>query len=145
MGTCLNMTYGGLEMFGGAAMPVLESELVSGIVSALADVTLILGNDGTVEGVSLREGDNSLAALAEGHMQPVERLLTPESAKKLARRKATLNNALDAGDGTAHLWCELTHNLPGGETVPVRYSIHLLPPDGRFLMLGTDQRPVIEL
>jgi len=139
------MSYGGLKMFGGASMPVLESELVSGIVAALADVTLILSSDSTVEGVSLRQEASSLAALAEFRHKPVNRALTPESSQKLARRTASLREAHEAGDGSAHLWCELSHLLPGGETVPVRYSIHLLPPEGRFLLLGTDQRPVIEL
>lgn len=132
-------------MLGGPSMPVLESDLVSGIVSALADVALIVDSDGTVQGVSLRDEASALSSLAATLHQPIDDVLTADSRTKLQKRFTSLRASSASGDRAAHLWCEVTHALATGETAPVRYSIHLLPDGKRFLLLGTDQRPVIEL
>lgn len=132
-------------MLGGPAMPVLESDLVSGIVSALADVAMIVDSDGLIQGLSLRDQSTSLSALTGALYGRVDSILTPDSAAKLTARFASLRSSAATGDRTAHLWCEVMHDLGAGETAPVRYSIHILPDGDRFLMLGTDQRPVIEL
>lgn len=132
-------------MLGGPSMPVLESDLVSGIVSALADVALIVDSEGTVQGVSLKDDSSALSSLSASVLQPIDTYLTEDSRAKLQKRFTSLRASSASGDRAAHLWCEVTHALPTGESAPVRYSIHLLPDGKRFLLLGTDQRPVIEL
>jgi len=132
-------------MLGGPSMPILESDLMSGIVSALADVAMIVDEGGIVQALSLRDEATALSGLTDVLTQSVSTILTPESSAKLKKRFAALTTSAASGDRTAHVWCEITHVLGDNETAPVRYSIHVLADGKRFLMLGTDQRPVIEL
>ena len=133
-------------MFGNASKPVLESDLVDGIVSALTDITILLGGDGIVQGVTLREENGVFNPLYTRIGRKIDGALTEESAAKLHRRFGTLRDKMRQGDGGGQIWCELVHKLEGATLpAPVRYSIHWLKDDDRFLLLGTDQRPVIEL
>lgn len=139
------MSFDGLKMLNGGTLPIFESDLVFGLVGAMSDVVLILDTDGTVRAASASENRRSLGDLARHIGQPVDAILDPPSRSKLAGRLAALRERVERGDKAAHLWCEVNHVLAETGTVPVRYSIHWLNSDSRFLMLGRDQRPMIEL
>lgn len=139
------MSYDGLKMLNGGTLPIFESDLVFGLVGAMSDVVLILDPDGTLQAASTSDNRRALADLARHVGQPVQSVLDAGSHEKLTGRLAVLQDRVDRGDRAAHLWCEVNHQLGDATPVPVRYSIHWLHADGRFLMLGRDQRPILEL
>lgn len=140
------MSIGGMNMLGNASKRVLESDLVDGIVSALTDITIFAGADGKILGITLREKNGVFSPLYKHIGRQIDGSLTQESAEKLHRRLATLREGARSSDDHAQVWCELMHKLDGAAlAAPVRYSIHWLKNEDRFLLLGIDQRPVIEL
>ena len=139
------MFYGGLNMLSPSTMPIFGADLVGSIVSAVSDVALILDDQGIILGFSARKEHQSLSAIAKALNTPAKNVLTTESYEKLSDRMAALRASAAKGDRAAHLWCDLVHEIGDGQVAPVRYSIHLLPEGNRFLMMGEDQRPVIEL
>lgn len=143
------MSYDGLKMLNGGSMHHFESDLVFGLVGAMADVVLVLDPDGTLHSASTADQRRSVGDLARYIGQPVNRILDAASQTKLATRLEQLRQRVTAGDAAAQLWCEVNHVMPdgggAGANVPVRYSIHWLGTEGRFLLLGRDQRPILEL
>ncbi len=141
------MSYDGLKMLNGGTMPFFESDLVFGLVGAMADVVLVLDPDGRVHAASVAEGKRAIGDLARHVGQPVDTILDAASRGKLAGRLQQLHERVAQGDAAAHLWCEVGHVRPeaGGPPVTVRYSIHWLGTEGRYLLLGRDQRPILEL
>jgi transcriptional regulator PpsR len=139
------VSYDGLNMFNGGTLPTFESDLVFGLVGAMSDVVLIVDEQGMLQAASSSENRRSLGDLGRHVGQSIDMMLDPPSRTKLAGRLTVLRERVGKGDAAAHLWCEVNHLLPDQSTVPVRYSIHWLPGDGRFLMLGRDQRPILEL
>ena len=127
------------------SMPVFESDLVFGLVSAMSDVVVILEADGTIAAASASDGRRSLGELNRHVGEPIDATLDRESGEKLASRVAALKDQIDRGEKSAHVWCEVRHQTGEGEPIQVRYSIHALGKDGRILMLGRDQRPILEL
>lgn len=133
-------------MLNGGTMPLFESDLVFGLVEAMADVVLVLNPDATLHAASVSEGRRAMGDFARHIGQPIEKILDPASRTKLGQRLAALSERVGKGEAAAHLWCEVVHVLPDApQPVPVRYSIHWLAGEGRFLLLGRDQRPILEL
>jgi transcriptional regulator PpsR len=141
------VSYDGLKMLNGGSMPFFESDLVFGLVGAMADVVLVLDPDGRLHAATTAEGKRAMGDMSRHVDRPVDAILDAPSRSKLAARLAQLSERINAGDKAAHLWCEITHVLPeaAGTPMPVRYSIHWLAGEGRFLLLGRDQRPILEL
>lgn len=139
------MSYDGLKMLNGGSLPFFESDLVFGLVGAMADVVLVIEDSGTVHAASVSEARRSLGDLSLHVGKPIDSILDPSSRQKLAGRLSALRERVAKCDRGAHLWCEVNHILPDQGNVTVRYSIHWIPGERRFLMLGRDQRPIIEL
>jgi len=118
---------------------------VFGLVGAMADVVLIVDTDGVLQAASISENRRAMGDLMRHVGQPLHMILDLASRDKLSGRLALLHDRVQRGDRAAHLWCEVSHVLGEGGPLPVRYSIHWLQADQRFLMLGRDQRPILEL
>lgn len=132
-------------MLNGGTLPLFESDLVFGLVGAMSDVALIVDGDGVLHAASSSENRRAFGDLARHVGQPIHTILDSPSRDKLSGRLAVLQDRVSRGDPAAHLWCEVNHILGDGTSLPVRYSIHWIPADQRFLMLGRDQRPILEL
>lgn len=139
------MSYDGLNMLNGGTLPIFESDLVLGLVGAMSDVVLIVDDTGLLRAASSSENRRSLGDLGRHVGKSIDTVLDPPSHAKLMGRLETLRERVEKGDAAAHLWCEVNHVLADHASVPVRYSVHWLPSEGRFLMLGRDQRPIVEL
>lgn len=139
------MSYDGLKMLNGGSLPFFESDLVFGLVGAMADVVLVIDTVGTLQAASMSDNRRSLGDLSAHVGKPVDEILDAASRAKLSGRLAVLRDRVEKGDKAAHLWCEVNHVLPDSAPVPVRYSIHWLADGMRFLLLGRDQRPILEL
>ena len=133
-------------MLSNVVKPSPEFDLVEGIVSSLTDLSVKVGPNGTILGITTREKNGVFSALYKHIGRPLDRVLTPESAEKLHNRFQALREGFRSSVDQPQVWCELVHKIDGsGLATPVRYSIHWLKSEDQFLLLGIDQRPVIEL
>jgi len=106
------------------------------LVSAAADLTLVVGAGQVVETV-VAGPQSSLAALATGwEGRPLEALFAEESWSKLSQRLAAPDSALPL---------ELNHAGAAQYEFPVRYTLRRWPGTDKLLMLGRDLRPMAEV
>ena len=139
------MLYDGMNMLNVGSTPIFESDLVFGLVTAVSDVVLIVDSEGRIAAATASEGRRTLGELGRHVGVPIADTLDEESRGKFASRMEALREHVARGEKSAHVWCEVRHVTGEGEPIPVRYSIHALGKDGRFLLLGRDQRPILEL
>ena len=123
-------------------IPMIEPEIVSEIISRIADLALVISGTGTVLGVLSNPNSKLQYAFSRWEGQPLTAHLTVESVPKFEERLA----AFVAGDGAVVRPVELNHTATRDQPeFPVRYSFHRIGTDGAILLLGQDLRPVAEM
>lgn len=123
-------------------IPMIEPEIVSEIISRIADLALVISSGGTVLGVLSNPNSKLKYAFSRWEGQPLSAHLTTESVPKFEQRLSTF---LKQEDGMVRP-VELNHSVtPEQPEFPVRYSFHRIGTDGAILMLGQDLRPVAEM
>lgn len=125
--------------------PLFGSALLSGVISSVADIAIVIDRGGLVMSAMAGGDSRVFDELASWPGRPLSSLLDPSSVRKLEKRLAEFVAQGADGSGDAVLWVELIHNDDSGDGFPVRYSLHHLEEGGAILMLGRDQRPVIEM
>jgi len=123
-------------------IPMIEPEIVSEIISRIADLALVISSTGTVLGVLSNPNSKLQYAFSRWEGQPLSAHLTVESVPKFEERLA----AFVAGGGAVVRPVELNHTATKEQhEFPVRYSFHRIGTDGAILLLGQDLRPVAEM
>jgi len=122
-------------------IPMIEPEVVTEIISKIADLALIISKEGRVLGIMANPHFMPLANLEQWSGKTLSEQLTVESVPKFERRLADfLENK------GAILPVELNHLASGGhQEFPMRYSFHQIGTDGAILLLGRDLRPIAEM
>ena len=132
-------------MLNAGMMPLLGSDLLSGIAGSLADVVVVTEVSGRILAASSNPNNRSFGELARWTGSEMASHLVADAWSKLrARMDAVAANAR-RGERSGQVWCEVTHKLDDGTLVPVRYSLHWLNDREKILLLGRDQRPMIEV
>ncbi len=127
------------------AVPILRDPVVNSVVATLSDISLVVSAAGRVRAAVVKP-DSGLRENVSGWTgQDFANLLDGDSVQKFQNRITELSNRADAGEQTPFRWVELVHRTPAAAGVPVRYAMHWLAESGDVLMLGQDQRPVIEM
>ncbi|MGY6536075.1 MAG: transcriptional regulator PpsR [Pararhodobacter sp.] len=139
------MTNDGRTFSSTGSRPLFGSSLLSGVMASVADIALLVEPSGLVRAAMAGSDSRNLSEIADWPGKTLEALTDAESAAKIARRITEILNFKDEGAEDAVLWAELIHEQAGAEGFPVRYSLHWLPEEQAILMLGRDQRPVIEM
>lgn len=139
------MSYDGLKMINVGTLPIFASELVLGLVGAMSDVVLILDRDGTIVAASNSEVRSSLASFGRHVGESIHATLDASGSEKLRARLQELDDRVRDRQRGSPIWCEVMHNLSDGSSVPLRHSIHWIDTEERYLLLGRDQRPMMEL
>lgn len=129
----------------GSSRPLLGSDLLSGIVASASDIALIVDPSGRIDAAMASVDSRSFGEVAKWSGKSLADLIDPESFEKFLGRQAEVAALVRQGDKGAFRWAELIHR--GGEAAdyPVRYSIHWLDDRQKLLLLGRDQRPIIEI
>ena len=123
-------------------IPMIEPEIVSEIISRIADLALVISGSGVVMGVLSNPNSKLQYAFSRWEGQPLSAHLTVESVPKFESRLQEFVQ----GDGTMVRPVELNHTATAQQAeFPVRYSFHRIGTDGAILMLGQDLRPVAEM
>lgn len=124
------------------ALDGLDPSAVASLVTAAADIALVLDRRGVVRDIAF--GSDELAALlgGAGHADWVGRhftaLVTVDSRPKIEM----LFTDLDAGDPRAR---QANHPLPDGSTVAISWSLRRLGAEGMLLAQGRDLRSIAAL
>lgn len=123
-------------------IPMIEPEIVTEIISRIADIALVISSTGTVMGVLSNPNSKLKYAFPRWEGQPLSAHLTVESIPKFEDRLT----AFVEGDGKVVRPVELNHTATQEQQeFPVRYSFHRIGTDGAILLLGQDLRPVAEM
>ncbi|MEM8980277.1 MAG: transcriptional regulator PpsR [Pseudomonadota bacterium] len=133
------MTSRGTKYWTGGSIPLIAPDVLGDIISAAADLALVVTMDGNILSVLINNNSRSLNRARMWEGQNVRDFLTPESVPKVDAKLAVF----EAGEMTTDM-AELNH-LDQGQEFPIRYSFHRIGPDGAMLMLGRDLRPIAEM
>jgi transcriptional regulator PpsR len=118
----------------------LGTEAMSALLSASADVVLVLDSEGVIIDVSSATG----AVAASGGVRNWtgrhwSDIVTIESRPKIARLLT------EAGDGAHQTWRQVNIPTGDGPDIPLSFCAIRVGPKGRTIALGRDLRSVAEL
>jgi len=114
-------------------------------VATLSDISLVVGHDGKVR-AAVSKPDSGLASVVKSWVgQPFISGLDGDSVTKFESRKAELAQRAQSGEASPFRWVELVHKGISSSGVPVRYAMHWVSQSEEVLLLGQDQRPIIEM
>ncbi|WP_175484965.1 transcriptional regulator PpsR [Jannaschia pohangensis] len=132
---------GAAEAWFGGMLPDAQAELMSGLISGISDLALLLRSDGRILELRAKPTLNPGVDMSLWVGKPMRDYLNRESLVKFDRCLATLRQGSAAVPLT-----ELNHRLGSdGHEMPVSYSFHRIGADGEILMLGRDLRPMAEM
>ncbi|MEL6839235.1 MAG: transcriptional regulator PpsR [Pseudomonadota bacterium] len=135
------MTSRGTKYWDSGAIPLIAPEMLGDIITEVADLGIVISENGTVLSVLVSAENRSFAVLKQLEQKDFRTALTIESVSKFDARLADF---LDRTDNVPSI--ELNHTDETGRwEFPVRYSFHRIGPDGVVLLLGRDLRPVAEM
>ena len=120
-------------------LPVLAPDLVTELLASSADLTLMIAPGMRIVSVLVNPGHRSFGQLTDWEGMVLPDILTEESRRKLDLRLQDLRA------GRRSISLELNHVSDEVWEFPVRYALHPVGPDGSFLMLGRDLRPLAEV
>lgn len=117
----------------------LDAAATAALVSAAADVSLVLDAEGIVLDVSFGSAEMAKEGYRKWIGQPWIETVTPDSRSRV---EALLRDAGNAGD---HKWRHVNHSSSRGADVPVLYSAVKVGPEGRIVIFGRDLRDMANL
>ena len=114
----------------------LEAEQAAALLSAAADITLVLNADGTIAGRVLTGPDLGGEPFAAWPGKAWADVSTIESRPKIEQmlQEATM--------GLPPRWRQINHQMEGAPDIPVRYSVVKVGPRGQFVAIGRDMRSI---
>lgn len=135
------MTSRGTKYWDTGEIPLIAPEMLGDIISALADIALVIDDTGVIRSVIANPGSATFMDLAHWENRDVRSVLRIESVPKFDR---ALKAFLDGGTPPPPM--QLNHDDDLHEWgFPVNYTLHRIGPEGSLLMLGHDLRPIAEM
>lgn len=128
-----------------AACAVLQDSFLASVLGSLADICLEVTPSGTIIQALAKPETMSGQEVQGWAGSELSERVDGASARKLAERLALLAGLASQGEHAPMRWVELVHPGLNGRGMPVRYAMHWISQSGNVLMLGQDQRPIIEI
>ncbi len=120
-------------------IPMIGPKDVTGIISRISDVALLLTEAGVITGIFVNPEFAGRQSVAKWEGAPIQNSLTTESMVKFELR---LKQFLESSGSTKPV--ELNHIATDGRgEMPMRYSFHSILGDGTILMLGDKRKSQI--
>ncbi len=138
------MTNDGMTFTSSGARPLFGSDMFSGILATSCDIALVVDPSGQIRHAVSGQESRLFKEAAAWPGQDLFALVDTESAEKLRAAIDDLSGQM-SDDRGKYRWAELMHTPAGEDSFPVRYSLHPMADDDAVLLLGRDQRPVIEI
>ncbi len=135
------MTSRGTKYWDSGAIPLIAPDILGDIIAQVADVGVVISENGTILSVLVNPSNKAFSALERWENKDIRSILTIESVSKFESRLAEFLQ----GD-TAVRPVELNHTDSKKHwESPVRYSFHRIGAGGAVLLLGRDLRPIAEM
>ncbi|MBI1417150.1 MAG: transcriptional regulator PpsR [Limimaricola sp.] len=135
------MTSRGTKYWNSGAIPLIAPEILGNIIAEVADLAIVISEEGTVLSVLVNPMHDAFRRLEHWEGKDIRSALTVESVPKFESR---LRDFLAGREGLRPV--EINHaDSIGRWEFPIRYSFHRIGPDGAILMLGRDLRPIAEM
>lgn len=135
------MTPRGMKYWNSGGIPLIAPDILGNILTAVADVGLVISDEGTILSALLNPAFTDRARFEALEGSNITDTLTPESQEKFTRRLGVFLT----GEGDVRA-IEVNHQRANGRSdLPIRYSFHRIGTAGAILLLGRDLRPVAEM
>lgn len=135
------MTARGTKYWDSGAIPLIAPDILGDIIAQVADVGVVISENGTILSVLVNPSNKAFSALESWENKDIRSILTIESVSKFESRLAEFLQG-----GTAIRPVELNHTDSQKKwESPVRYSFHRIGAGGAVLLLGRDLRPIAEM
>ncbi len=133
------MKSGGKSFWNSGAAPLIEPEILSGIIAAASDIALVVDESATILSVVTSQASDGFGNLSHWESRPVIEFLADDSIPKFQK-----SFAMHLDDQDLNRFIELNHEDNAVWHFPVRYTFHRFGQDNTLLMLGRDLRPIAE-
>ncbi|BDA85247.1 transcriptional regulator PpsR [Aureimonas sp. SA4125] len=120
-------------------LPAVDPRMLASLLSASADLALVVGGDDIIDDISLNMHDLKESAIAVWRGQPVAAIVRHDN------QAALRTMLLSAREGKPSRRFDISHTLDGGRDLAMQYSAMQIGPDGQVILVGRDLRPVAEL
>jgi len=117
----------------------LDAASAASLISAVADVALIVDATGVIRDVSLGAEDLASEGFEDWIGKPWTETVTVESVPKIKELLAT------TPEERGPRWRQVNHPVPRGADIAIRYATQLLGRDGLILAIGRDLRAISAL
>jgi transcriptional regulator PpsR len=135
------LTSRGGKYWDSGAIPLIAPDVLRSIISEIADLAVVISEDGTVLSVLVNPLQDSFRRLESWEGKDLRSALASESVPKFDAR---LNEFVREGRLSRPV--ELNHaDVVGRWEFPIRYTFHRISQDGAILLLGRDLKPVAEM
>lgn len=112
----------------------LDADATASVISAAADVTLVLDGKGVIRDLSFASDEFSAEGCERWLGKRWTEVVTAESRQKV------IELLRDAGDDSARRWRHINHPSPRGSDLPLLYSAVQAGDDGKIIAIGRDLR-----
>ncbi|MCR9085231.1 MAG: transcriptional regulator PpsR [Rhodobacteraceae bacterium] len=134
------MTSRGTKYWNAGAIPLIAPDLLGDIIATASDIAIVISPEAQVLSVLVNPNHPYEGRLDHWKGRNLRDYLTAESQPKLERELEAL-----AAENNSARPVELNHVDRAEWEFPVRYTFHCIGPDGAYLMLGRDLRPIAEM
>lgn len=117
----------------------IDLDAVAALVSATADIAVVVDAGGIVTDMSLASEDLAENGYSDWIGRPWVDSVTIESKPKIEEILLSESQESD------HRWRQVNHPVPDGPDLPVSYLIFKLADEGRYLAFGRTQKVVAQL
>jgi transcriptional regulator PpsR len=131
---------GGATYWESGSVPLIAPDILGDIIATAADLSVVMSPEGKVLSVLRNPATQDLPDASGWVGEDIRDVLAPDSTGKIDDKLAALRESGGSVEGI-----ELNHVGRHGREFPIRYSFHVIGPDGTVLMLGRDLRPMAEM
>ena len=128
-----------------ASSALLEDSFLGAVLTSFADVCVVISADGLVVSALAKSETFSPDLCASWVGTPLANQLGAASARRLTEKLEALPHSPANSPRRPAAWLELIHELGPNQTVPIRYALHKMPNENKFLLAGEDQRSIMEI
>lgn len=117
----------------------MDANSAAKLISATADIALVLDGNGIIEDISWGPGTSYPSDLKDWIGKPWSETVTVESRKKIDEMFSS------SASNEVSEYRQINHPLPDRKDLPIKYLLHKLGNQNKFVAIGHDQSAIAKL